>query len=237
MDIEWLGEKVIEQLVAEGLVGHFADLYALSVEQLAPLTHEGTTKDGRSISVRLGEKNAARIVRGIQESRGRGLARVLAGLGIRHIGAAAARVLARHFPDADALRSASEEQLRELPDFGEVTAATLHAHLHSAPARDTFERLGAAGVDLSSREYAAAPAAASPVTGKTVVLTGALEHFTREELSHHLAGLGAKVTGSVSKKTDLVIVGSEPGSKLDKARALGIEVWDEARLLEELKET
>ncbi|MHC4419987.1 MAG: helix-hairpin-helix domain-containing protein, partial [Planctomycetota bacterium] len=180
-------------------------------------------------------KNATRIVQGIEASRGRGLARVLAGLGIRHIGAAAARILARHFADADALLGATEEQLRELPDFGEITAATLHAHLQSNPARDTFRRLAAAGVDLRSHDHATGPAQDSPLANKTIVLTGSLAHFTREALTEQLAGLGAKVTGSVSKKTDLVIVGGDPGAKLDKARALGIEIWDEAKLLEALK--
>jgi DNA ligase (NAD+) len=235
MDVDGLGEKLIEQLLAEGLVGHFADLYALEADQLASLTHEGRTKDGRPTEVRLGAKSAARIVRGIEQSKGRGLTRVLAGLGIRHVGAAAARTLARHFADIDRLLAATEEQLRELPDFGEITAATLHAHLHSRPARDTFKRLAAAGVDLSSRDHAAGPVQDSPLANKTVVLTGSLEHFTREALTERLAGLGAKVTGSVSKKTDLVIVGADPGTKLARARALGVEIWDEAKLLEALK--
>ncbi|MHC4208345.1 MAG: NAD-dependent DNA ligase LigA [Planctomycetota bacterium] len=235
MDVDGLGEKLIEQLLEEGIVGHFADLYGLKVDQLAPLTHDSRTKKGKLTKVELGEKNATRIVQGIEASRGRGLARVLAGLGIRHIGAAAARILARHFADADALLGATEEQLRELPDFGEITAATLHAHLQSNPARDTFRRLAAAGVDLRSHDHATGPAQDSPLANKTIVLTGSLAHFTREALTEQLAGLGAKVTGSVSKKTDLVIVGGDPGAKLDKARALGIEIWDEAKLLEALK--
>ncbi len=237
MDVDGLGEKLIEQLIEESLVGHFADLYTLKAEQLAPLTREGRTKDGTPTEVRLGEKSAARIVNGIEASKSRGLARVLAGLGIRHIGAAAARTLARHFANADALLAATEEQIRELPDFGEITAATLHAHLHSKPARDTFKRLAAAGVDLGSHEHAVEAAAGSPLAGKTVVLTGSLQQFTRDALAERLRGLGAKVTGSVSKKTDLVIVGADAGSKLEKARALGIETWDEAKLLEELKGT
>jgi len=237
MDIDGLGEKLIEQLTEEDLVGHFADLYKLKADQLAPLQHDSKTSKGKLTKVELGAKSAARIVRGIEESKGRGLARVLAGLGIRHIGAAAARILARHFADADALMAATEEQLRELHDFGEITAATLHAHLHSKPARDTFKRLAAAGVDLSSRDHAAGPAQGSPLANKTIVLTGSLEHFSREALADRLRGMGAKVTTSVSKKTDLVIVGADAGSKLEKARALGIETWDEGKLLEELKGT
>ncbi|MHC4767561.1 MAG: NAD-dependent DNA ligase LigA [Planctomycetota bacterium] len=237
MDVDGLGDKLVEQLIEEDLVGHFADLYTLKADQLAPLTHEGRTRDGKPTEVRLGAKSAARIVQGIEESMSRGLTRVLAGLGIRHIGAAAARILARHFADADALLAATEQQLRELPDFGEITAATLYAHLQSEPARDTFKRLAAAGVDLSSRDHVARPAQGSPLADKTIVLTGSLEHFSREALADRLRGLGAKVTASVSKKTDLVIVGADAGSKLDKARALGIEIWDEGKLLEELKGT
>jgi DNA ligase (NAD+) len=238
MDVDGLGGKLVEQLIEEGLVSHFADLYALTADQLEPLEHEGTTAKGEPTKVRLGAKTAARVVAGIEASKGRGLARVLAGLGIRHIGAAAARTLACHFPDVEALLAASEEEIQDLPDFGEITAATLHAHLHSAPARDTFQRLAAAGVDLGSREYAAAPRAGSPspFTGKTIVLTGSLEHFKRDALKERLEALGAKVTGSVSKKTDLVIVGADAGSKLQKARALGVETWDEAKLLETLPE-
>jgi DNA ligase (NAD+) len=238
MDVDGLGGKLVEQLIEEGLVSHFADIYALTAEQLEPLEHEGTTAKGEPIKVRFGPKNAARVVAGIEASRGRGLARVLAGLGIRHIGAAAARTLARHFPDVAALLAATEQELQDLPDFGEITAATLHAHLHSAPARDTFARLAAAGVDLTSHEYAAAPPPGpeSAFAGKTIVLTGALEHYTRDALRAQLEALGAKVTGSVSQKTDLVIVGAEAGSKLDKARVLGIETWDEARLRRELGE-
>jgi DNA ligase (NAD+) len=237
MDVDGLGEKLIEQLTEEDLVGHFADLYTLKADQLAPLQHDSRTSKGKLTKVELGAKNAARIVRGIEESKSRGLTRVLAGLGIRHIGAAAARILARHFADADALLAATEEELRELHDFGEITAATLHAHLHSKPARDTFKRLAAAGVDLSSHEHAAPTDQGSPLADKTIVLTGSLEHFSREALADRLRGLGAKVTASVSKKTDLVIVGADAGSKLEKARALGIETWDEGKLLEELKGT
>ena len=238
MDIDGLGGKLVEQLIEEGLVSHFADIYELTVDQLAPLTHEGSTKEGKTIQVRLGEKNAQRVVDGIDESRGRGLARVLAGLGIRHIGSSAAKTLARHFPDAGALLAVSAEALEALPDFGPVTAPTLHAHLQSPQARDTFDRFAAAGVDLSSRDYAAqGPPADSPVAGLTVVLTGKLAGFERRELQERLEALGAKVTGSVSTKTDLVIAGENAGSKLDKARHLGIETWDEARLASALERT
>ncbi len=230
MDIDGMGEKLVDQLVDAGLVKHFADILTLRREDLLELE-------------RMGEKSTDNLLRAIQESRSRGLGRVLAGLGIRHIGATAAKTLARHFPDAGALQAASIEDLMGLPDFGEVTATTLHAHLQSRPARETFARLAQVGVDLTSREYSAAGATAaagaggSPFAGRTVVLTGTLSTLSREALAEKLEALGARVTGSVSKKTSLVIAGENPGSKLARARELGIETWDEERLLEALRQS
>lgn len=225
MDVDGFGEKLVEAAVDAGLVTHFADIFALRAEQLRDLP-------------RMGEKSAANLVEAIDRSRDRGLERVLVGLGIQQIGHAAARTLAMHFPDAGAIREASIEQLEELPDFGPITAKLLHEYLHSPAGRETFERLEAAGVSLRSSLYGMASAAGEdgegPFAGRTIVLTGTLESFTRPELTQRLQGLGAKVTGSVSARTDLVIAGEEAGSKLEKARALDIEVWDESRLLQEL---
>ncbi|HVP72642.1 MAG TPA: NAD-dependent DNA ligase LigA, partial [Phycisphaerales bacterium] len=230
MDIDGMGEKLVDQLVDAGLVKHFADVFTLKREQLLELE-------------RMGEKSADNLLAAMEEARGRGLARVLAGLGIQHIGVTAAKTIASHFPDADALLRASADELMELPDFGEVTAPVLHAYLQSEQGRETFHRLEKAGVDLSSKGFRAGPspqaAAASSgndalFAGKTIVLTGTLANFKREDLTEQLEALGAKVTGSVSKKTDLVIAGEEAGSKLDKARKLGVAVWDEARLMKAL---
>ncbi len=225
MDIDGLGEKLVDQLVDAGLVHHFADLFTLPQKREALLALE-----------RLGEKSVENLIAGIEEAKGRGLARVLAGLGIRHIGVSTAKTLAKHFPDAAALLEASYEDLLALPDFGEVTAKTLHDYLQSRQGRDAFARLKGAGVDLKSSMYRKREARPdSPFSGKTVVLTGTLESFTRPELTERLEALGAKVSGSVSKKTDLVIAGESAGSKLDKARELGIEVWDEKRLTAALR--
>jgi len=222
MDLEGFGEKLVDQLVDARLVTHFADLFLLSKEDLLALE-------------RIGETSAQNLLDAAAEAKGRGLARVLSGLGIRHVGAATAKTLARHYADADALRAASAEELEQLPDFGPITAAAVAEYLHSKAAGETFRRLAKAGIDLSSREHRPGAAAASgPFAGKTVVLTGELEKFTRPELTERLESLGAKVTGSVSKKTDLVIAGADAGSKLAKANELGIEVWDEARLLKAL---
>ena len=224
MDIDGMGEKLINQLVDEKLVAHFADVFTLTREQLLGLE-------------RMGEKSADNLLAAITEAKGRGLARVLAGLGVRHIGASAAKTLARHFRDADALLAASEEDLKELPDFGDVTAPILHAYLNSKQGREMFARLKNVGVDLVSPIFSAKPQASSKdnvFAGKTIVLTGTLETFTRPELTERLESLGAKVTGSVSKSTDIVIAGAEAGSKLDKANSLGIDVWDERKLLKTL---
>jgi DNA ligase (NAD+) len=201
-------------------VAHFADLFELSKEDLQSLE-------------RVGETSAQNLLAAAEEAKGRGLARVLAGLGIRHVGTATAKTIARHYPDADTLRRATAEELEGLPDFGPITAAAVAEYLHSAAAGETFRRLAAAGVDLSSREFRPGGEgdAAGPFAGKTIVLTGELESFTRPELTERLERLGAKVTGSVSKRTDLVVAGAAAGSKLAKANQLGIEVWDEARLL------
>jgi DNA ligase (NAD+) len=224
MDIDGMGEKLVDQLVDGGLVHHFADIFHLRREQLLELE-------------RMGEKSADNLLVAIDEARVRGLSRVLAGLGIPHVGVATAKTLARHFPDSHALLAASQADLLNLPDFGEITAETVHLYLQSEQGRDAFARLEKAGVDLASREFAAAKeggTAAGPFAGKTIVLTGTLESFERKELADLLESLGAKVAGSVSKKTDIVIAGESAGSKLDKARELGIEVWDESKLLSAL---
>ncbi|NNF43176.1 MAG: NAD-dependent DNA ligase LigA [Phycisphaerales bacterium] len=218
MDIDGMGEKLVDQLVDERLITHFADLFTLDRDRLLALP-------------RMAEKSVDNLLAALEASKGRGLARVLAGMGIRQIGTAAARTLARHFPDADALLAADVETLEALPDFGEITARILHDHLHSGAGRDAFRRLRAVGVDLTSQLYSeSAPDVDSPFAGKTIVLTGTLASFDRSALKERLETLGANVTGSVSKRTDLVIAGESAGSKLAKAQELGIEVWDEDQL-------
>ncbi len=227
MDIDGLGEKLVDQLIDAGLVEHFADLFTLPEKREELLQLE-----------RMGEKSVDNLIAGIEEARSRGLARVLAGLGIRHIGATAAKTLARHFEDADHLRRASREELIDLPDFGAITAEGLYAFLQSPQGEEAFARLQEVGVDLTSPLYGegarSSNAERSSLAGKTIVLTGTLEAYTRPELAEILEALGAKVTGSVSKKTDLLIAGENAGSKLEKANELGIEVWDEMMLSAEL---
>lgn len=223
MDIDGLGEKLVDALIEHDLVHHFADIFSLKAEQLADLP-------------RMGEKSATNVIEAINKSKQRGLSRVLGSLGIRHIGTATARTLAMHFQDIDAIVAAKEEALTQVPDVGPIVAASLRTYLHSQVGKVTLAALRETGVDLTSREYQQRAEASidSPFAGKTIVLTGTLEHFTRPELTEKLQALGAKVTGSVSKKTDLVIAGQEAGSKLDKAQKLGIEVWDEPQLMKHL---
>ncbi|MFG0275327.1 MAG: NAD-dependent DNA ligase LigA, partial [Phycisphaerales bacterium] len=227
MDIEGLSEKTIDQIREESEVplARFADIFELKQHRDALLELD-----------RMGEKKLENILAGVEEAKGRGLARVLSGLGIRHIGGANAKLLAERFEDADALRKATREELEQIEGFGPVRAAVLHQWLESDAGRQTLASLKKAKVDLTSREYREpgdAPAD-SPFAGMTIVLTGTLEAFTRPDLTDRLEALGAKVTGSVSKKTDLVIAGESAGSKLDKANKLGVEVWDEATLLQRL---
>jgi len=217
MDIDGCGEKLVDQLVDAGLVRTFADLFRVRREALLELE-------------RMGEKSADNLLAAIETAKSRGLARVLAGLGIRHVGESAAKTLARRFRSADELLAASEADLAALDDFGPITAASVARWLHSPQARAIFRDLAEAGVSLESTE--AAPASASsPFFGKTVVLTGTLASMERRAATEKLESLGAKVTGSVSAKTHLVIAGSDAGSKLDKARSLGVPVIDEAALI------
>lgn len=256
MDIDGLGEQTIDQILAtagkenEIPLRGFADLFRLGEHRERLLALE-----------RMGEKKLENLLAGLETAKRRGLARVLAGLGIRHVGASTAKALARVFPDLDALldaplhrlmpkafntmSAAQREAIAGSPDkldddtetgLGRDTAPIVHAYLHSEAARRTFDDLRAVGVDLTSRDFTASGSVpgGGVFAGKTLVLTGTLERFQRNELKERLESLGAKVTGSVSSKTDLVIAGESAGSKLDKARELGIEVWDEARLLDAL---
>ncbi|MCH8260077.1 MAG: NAD-dependent DNA ligase LigA [Planctomycetes bacterium] len=222
MDIDGLGEKLVDQLVDAGLLQHFADIFKLKRDVLLELE-------------RMGEKSADNLIEAIELAKSRGLARVLAGIGIRQIGSSSAKTLARHFADADALLTATEDQIKALPDFGDITASILHAYLHSRPGREMFHRLGTVGVDLRSSTVGAVDSRRDTIfANKTIVLTGTLQNFTRQALTERLETLGAKVTGSVSTKTDFIIAGENAGSKLDEARKLGIETWDEAKLVSAL---
>jgi len=215
MDIEGLGDKLVEQLVTQKLIETPADLYTLTLEQLAGLE-------------RMGEKSAANVYGAIQKSKKTTLARFLFALGIREVGEATAQTLARHFGDLDAVMEADEATLQNVPDVGPIVAAHIAAFFRQRHNREVIQRLREAGVTWPGVQRT--PAARLPLAGKTFVLTGTLEHMTRDEAKEKLQALGAKVSGSVSAKTSCVVVGRDPGSKLDKARELGVEVLDETAL-------
>lgn len=233
MNIEGLGESLIAQLIENGLVHDYADVYGLTTEQLAGLTSTSTRTDGKAITRRFGEKNAAKVVEQVDRSRRNDLWRLLYGLGIRHIGERAAQVLARAFWSIDAIAEASIDRLQGTSEVGPVLAESVRSWFDEPRNLALIERLRAAGVRMevpeSERVAADAPA---PLAGKTYVITGTLAAMTREQATEALEQLGAKVAGSVSKKTAGVVVGEDAGSKADKARALGVPMLDETAFLE-----
>jgi DNA ligase (NAD+) len=214
MDIEGLGDVLVDQLVDTGLVRAIPDLYRLTLDPLVNLE-------------RMGQKSAQNLLDGIEASKGRGLARVLTGLAIRHVGDHVAEVLARAFPSIDELMAASQDRLSSTPEIGPERAESVYKFFHSAAGQKTVQDLRDLGVKLT--EDARRPAAAgADLTGKTFVVTGTLERYKRDEIEDLIKSLGGKATGSVSKKTSYVVAGAEAGSKLDKARALGVAVLTEA---------
>jgi DNA ligase (NAD+) len=233
MNIDGLGESLITQLIENGLVRDYADLYPLTVEQLASLTSTSVRSDGREISRRFGEKNAAKLVAQIDRSRTNELWRVIYGLGIRHVGERAAQVLAQAFWSMDAVAGATVEQLQQTHEIGPVLAESVRTWMDEPRNRQLLDRLRAAGVRMEVPESERVVAAdAGPLTGRTYVITGTLSAMTREQAEAALKRLGAKVAGSVSKKTSGVVVGVDAGSKAEKARELGTPVLDEAAFLD-----
>ena len=233
MNIDGLGESLIAQLIDSGLVRDYADIYALRDEQLARLTSTSVRSDGREIQRRFGEKNAAKVVAQIERSKGNELWRLIYGLGILHVGERAAQVLAGAFWSIDALAGASTEQLQQTHEVGPVLAQSVRTWMDEPRNRELLDRLKAAGVRMEVPESARTPAAAEgALTGRTYVITGTLTAMTRDQAEAALKRLGAKVAGSVSKKTTGVVVGAEAGSKAEKARELGVLTLDEAAFLD-----
>ena len=221
MDIENLGEVLINQLVDKGLVRDVAELYALKAESLAELE-------------RMAEKSATNVVEAVAGSRNRDLWRLIHGLGILHVGEGAARKLAGHFRSLDALARAGLEDLQKVGDIGPVMAQSIHDFFRNPRNLSVIEKLRAAGVQFESAEPAVPVASTGPLAGKTVVVTGTLKSFSREQVQEELRKKGAHVTDSISKKTDYLVVGAEAGSKLAKAQKLGVDIVEESRLLQML---
>ncbi len=217
MDIEGLGDKLVDQLVDGELIRSLPELYTLGVAKLAALE-------------RMADKSAANLVAALDNSKHTTLPRFLYALGIRQVGEATAKDLAGHFGSIDRVMDASVEQLLEVNDVGPVVAQSIRTFFDQAHNREVVEQLRAAGIDWPEHD-GSADRTPKPLAGKTVVLTGSLPTLSRDEAKALLEAAGAKVAGSVSKKTAYVIAGEEAGSKLDKATALGVPVLDEAGLL------
>ncbi len=219
MDIDGLGDALVDQLVGTGLVKSIADLYQLRLDQLLKLE-------------RMGEKSASRIVANIEATRQRPVERLIAGLGIPFVGQRTAQILSRTFGGMDALMQADEETLQSAPEVGAKVAQSIRGFFLEPHNRELVERLRAAGLEFQGaiQEQPAGGALA----GLTFVLTGTLPTLPREQAKARIEAAGGKVTGSVSKKTSVVVAGDEAGSKLEKARELGIEIWTEEQLLARL---
>jgi DNA ligase (NAD+) len=219
VEVEGLGDKLVDQMVDAGIIHTLPDLYRLGFVALTQLD-------------RMADKSAQNIVDALEKSKQTTLPRFLFGLGIRHVGEATAKELARHFGKLDAIMDATEEQLLAVADVGPIVAKSLRTFFDQPHNREVVEQLRACGVTWPEGEPA--PVAAQPLSGKTFVLTGTLPTLGREDAKALIEAAGGKVAGSVSKKTSYVVAGAEAGSKLDKAQALGVAVLDEAQLKEML---
>jgi DNA ligase (NAD+) len=224
LNIEGLGDKLVEQIVERGLVHSPADLYRLGLAALSSLE-------------RMAEKSAQNLLDGIAASKQTTLARFMFALGIRHVGEATARDLAKHFGNLDRLMDAPLDELLRVNDVGPVVAQSIRQFFDQPHNREVVEQLRACGVHWPETAGNAAVDAKGPFAGKTVVLTGTLSSMSRDDAKDRLEALGAKVSASVSKKTDFVVAGAESGSKLDKAQALGVAVLTEVEFLSYLNPT
>jgi DNA ligase (NAD+) len=216
VEIEDLGDKLVEQLVDAGIVNTLPDLYKLGLTALSQLD-------------RMADKSATNVLAGIEKSKNTTLPKFLFGLGIRHVGEATAKELSRHFGALDAIMDATLDQLLQVSDVGPTVAQSIRTFFDQAHNREVVEQLKACGVRWKEGEASAG--ASLPLTGQTFVLTGTLQTMGRDEAQAKLEMLGAKVSGSVSKKTHAVVAGAEAGSKLEKAQSLGVTVLDESAFL------
>jgi len=217
VEVEGLGDKMVEQLVDANLVRNLTDLYRLGFSALVNLD-------------RMADKSASKLLDAIERSKQTTLPRFIFGLGIRHVGEATAKALARHFGQLDAVMAASTEQLLEVADVGPVVAQSIRTFFDQAHNREVVEQLRALGLSWPEGEPAARPVLV--LSGKTLVITGTLPSLSRDEAKDRIEAAGGKVAGSVSKKTDYLVAGAEAGSKLAKAQELGVALLDEAQLLE-----
>jgi DNA ligase (NAD+) len=219
MDIENLGPALIDQLIENGLVENFADLYKLREDQLSGLE-------------RMAEKSAANVIKAIDESKTRPLWRLIAALGIRHIGGQSAQILAEHFGSLKVLMASGQEELAEIDQIGPTMAKSIFEYFNDPENRSVIEQLIDSGVKPEQPNIQRS----EKLAGKTIVVTGTLENLSRQRAQQAIRQAGGKSSSSVSKKTDFVLAGENPGSKLDKARKLGVEVIDEKQFMKMIEE-
>jgi DNA ligase (NAD+) len=221
MDVEGLGEKLIDQLVDSGLVKSIPDLYRLTLNQLVELE-------------RMGEKSAQNLLEGLDASKSRDLSRLLTGLAIRHVGTRTAEILSEHFPTMDRLLAASCEDFEEIHEVGPIMAASIHQFFANDANRRLIADLRELGVNMEST-LKPKSTDGMPLVGKSFVVTGTMERYSRSEIESLIKDHGGRVSSSVSSKTDFVVVGADPGSKADKARTLGVTTITESELEKMLK--
>ena len=228
MDIDGLGEEVVDLLLGHGLIHNYADLYRLTVDQVASLDwlKQRKGKDGKLIDVQFGQRNAKKLMDGIELSRARGLARVLSSISIRHVGPSVASVITAKYHTIELLREASVEDLADLHEIGDRIAESLHEFLHSDYGKKTIDEFADAGVKLSDPEPVEVEGGRR-LEGKTVVVTGTLKQYKRDEIKKLIKELGGRASGSISKNTDFLVAGEKAGSKLTKAKELGVKVMTE----------
>lgn len=226
MNIEGLGPRVLAQMFDKGLVSDVADLYALDKDQLLTLD-------------KIKDKSAENILQAIDASRENSVERLIFGLGIRHVGAKAAGILAEHFGSLEAMSKGTKEEIVSLNTIGETIADSVVTYFENEEVHELMQELVDRGVNLEYKGIRQSQLAEieSPFKDKTVVLTGKLVEYTREKAKEEIQNLGGKVTGSVSKKTDIVVAGEDAGSKLTKAQNLGVEVWDEKQMIQAIEES
>ena len=215
MDIEGLGDKLVDQLVSQELVTDFADLYELTEPQLAELE-------------RMGEKSAHNLVEAIKSSKSRGLARLLNALSIRHVGSRVANILAEQYGSMDQIQQANADQLSEIDEVGPIIAQSVYDFVHSEYGERTIRRLVEMGVEQNALTSDVAAPTSQNLAGKTFVVTGKLEEFTRDEIHALVEAHGGRASSSVSGNTDFLVAGEKAGSKLEKAKKLGVTVLSEA---------
>jgi DNA ligase (NAD+) len=227
MNIEGLGESLVDQLIEQGLVHDFADIYSLQPEQLENLVvTPREPRSERAVPRKLG-KVGRNVTAEIERSKQNDLARLVYALGIRHVGEKAAATLARYLRTMASIMEASAEQLQAVPDIGPVVAASVRGFAEEPRNSELIAKLTAAGVNMSSQQPPPSVAGPGPLSGKTFVLTGTLPTMSRDEAAAAIERLGGKVSGSVSKKTAYVVVGADAGTKLAKAKELGVPTLTE----------